>query len=199
MARQTMRQVNDARRGYVAGNLAYDYDRIEREQARREQERRAEVERAEREAAEYRRAREAEEQRRRRVAEKPRHRERQHVSPLLLFGFAALAAMLVSLLMSYTQLTDLSAEVVRKQNELADLKEQHVVLLTKYEKTFDLSTIKEAAEAAGMAKPSASQVYYVDLSEPDNVVIYRHEETNVLTRVFTAVGQNFGSLVEYFK
>ena len=202
MARQTVSQ-SGRRNYYVRGDLAYDYDRLEREQRSREraeQERRLEAERLEREAYVQRR-REAEQNaaRRTRAAEKPIHRERQHVSLAAVAGVLVLAVMAVSLLMSYARLTGISSEIVGKQKELSSLQEEHVALVTQYEKTFDLAAIKAAAEAAGMAKPSSSQVYYVDLSEADNVVIYQQEEPNVLTRVFTAMGNNFGTVVEYFK
>ena len=192
MARRPTRQVNRYSR-YVSGNVAYDYDYLEREQRRR-------AEREEREYAE-RRARETAPRPvpRKRTAEQPKHRERIRVSPLILLGFAVAAAMVVMLLMSYAQLTAVSNDVVTMQRELSTLQEEHVKLVSRYERTFDLAAIKEAAETAGMAKPSASQIYYVDLSAPDNVVLYQHADANVLGRVFTSVGQNVGSLVEYFK
>ena len=50
-----------------------------------------------------------------------------------------------------------------------------------------------------MAKPSASQVYYIDLSEPDSVVIYQQKSPNVLSRVLTSLGNGVCAVVEYFK
>ena len=38
-----------------------------------------------------------------------------------------------------------------------------------HEQAFDLSGVKEAATEAGMSQPSDSQIYYIDLSEPDSV------------------------------
>jgi hypothetical protein len=192
MARRPTRQANSYGR-YVAGNLAYDYDYLERERQRRR-------EREQREYAE-RRARETTprpEPRRKPVAP-PKHRERIHVSPLVLLGFAVTAAMVVVLLMSYAQLAAISNDVVGMKSKLATLEDEHVALVGRYERTFDLSAIKEAAEAAGMAKPSASQIYYVDLSSPDNVVLYQRAEASVLGRAFAALGQNVISVVEYFK
>ena len=190
MARRPTRQLNQR---YVSGNLAYDYDYLEREQRRR----------AEREQREYaaRRAREAAPRPapRRQVVAPPKHRERIRVSNLVVLGFAVAAAMVVVLLMSYAQLTAISGEVVTKQKELTALQEEHVKLVARYERTFDLTSIKEAAEASGMAKPSASQIYYVDLSAPDNVVLYGNGDGNPLKHVFAAVGQNVGTIVEYFK
>ena len=190
MPRRTARQMNQR---YVSGSLAYDYDYLEREQRRRE-------ERERREYAE-RRMRESRPAPRRRTAEQPKQkrRERIRVSNAVVLGFGVAAAMVVVLLMSYAQLSMISREVVHEQKRLSTLQEEHVKLVARYERTFDLTAIKEAAEASGMAKPSASQIYYVDLSAPDNVVLYGNTGGNPLGRVFTAVGQNVGSLVEYFK
>ncbi len=185
MARRPVRQMNPNSR-YVSGDLAYDYDYLERERRRRE----------ERELREYadRRMREApapQPQPRRRTVEAPKHRERLRVSPVVLLGFTAAAVMVVLLLVQH--------HVVRVQRELATLEDEHVALVGRYEKTFDLATVKEAAEAAGMAKPSASQVYYIDLSAPDNVVLYQRAEANVLGRVAASVGRDVVSVLEYFK
>ena len=185
MARRVMRQVNNR---YITGTLAYDYGRLEREERRRR----------EREQREYAERRARERAPRRKVEATPRHRERIRVSPLVVLGFVAAAVMSVMLLMSYAQLTTISNQVVSQQKVLASLEEEHVKLVSKYERTFDLAAIKEAAESAGMAKPSASQIYYIDLSAPDNVVLYQHEKGNVLNRVVTSVGRNVASIVEYF-
>ena len=82
---------------------------------------------------------------------------------------------------------------------VARIRDVFVALLTRYEKTFDLTTIKEAAAAAGMAKPSASQVYYIDLSEADSVVVYQQKSQNVLARALTSLGNGVCAVVEYFK
>lgn len=129
----------------------------------------------------------------------PARRPRERVSAAALVGFLALAAMFALLLTCHAQLTALSSDVVSMQKELSTLEEENVELLSKYEKTFDLSAIKEAAAAAGMNKPSASQIYYIDLSEPDSVVVYRQQEGNVLSRVLTSLGQGVCAVVEYFQ
>ncbi|MBR3560471.1 MAG: hypothetical protein IKN81_02915 [Oscillospiraceae bacterium] len=187
MARRPARQVNQR---YVSGNLAYDYDVLERE--RRREERRQQEERRARERRPAPRRRPPEQQ-------KKKRRERIRVSNAIVVGFAAAAVMIVALLMGYAQLSVISHDVVREQKRLNALEEEHVKLVAQYERTFDLSAIKEAAESSGMAKPSASQIYYVDLSGPDSVVLYGGAADSPLKRVFTAVGQNVWSFVEYFK
>ena len=125
-------------------------------------------------------------------------RERQRVSGVLVLGFAALAAMVVVVLMSYAQLTSISADVVSMQKELKTLDAEHVALLTQYERTFDLATAKAAAVAAGMNKPSSSQINYVDRSGPDSVGPCEEKNDSMISRVFTSLGQGVFSVVEYF-
>lgn len=181
--------------GRVVGDLAYDFDYEEPRTARRTAPRtRIETERRETRRAEPARApRKAAE-----TAARPRVRERQKVSGVLLLGFAALAALVVMVLMSYAQLTSISADVVSMQKELKTLETEHVALLTQYERTFDLTKIKAAAAAAGMNKPSSSQVNYIDLSAPDSVEVFETQNVSVLSRVFTSLGQGVCSVVEYF-
>lgn len=186
MARKTAQNGNYGR---VVGNLAYDFDR-EEQQPRRTAPRRA--------AAPPPRAAEKPAPR---PAPKPvvRLRERERVSPVLVLGLVLLSVMTVALLTGYASLAAVSSDVVAAQKELSALRDENVALLTDYERTFDIDTVKAAAEAAGMSKPSASQIYRVDLSEPDSVVIYQSEDASLLARVFTSLGQSVGSVVEYFR
>ena len=180
MARTSRRQPNSYRGGRVVGNLAYDERYAERRAPRRKSEQREQPRRQEKKAV------------------RPRVRERQRVSGVLVLGFAALAAMVVVVLMSYAQLTSISADVVSMQKELKTLDAEHVALLTQYERTFDLETVKAAAVAAGMNKPSSSQINYIDLSAPDSVELCEAQNVSVLSRVFTSLGQGVFSVVEYF-
>ena len=185
--------------GRVNGNLAYD-PAYEERQRRLRREREYEREH-ERQREEFMRPPQ------RKVQKKaaPVRRQREKVSLGTLCGFMALAAMVALMIMCRAQLTEISA--LRQQQtdmqdcaqEISALEDEHVALLTRYEKTFDLTTIKEAAAAAGMAKPSASQVYYIDLSEPDSVVVYQQKSQNVLSRVLTSLGNGVCAVVEYFK
>ena len=176
--------------GRVSGNRAYDpaYEERRRRQHReyeREHERREEFIRPP--------------QRKVQRSAAPAKRRREKISLGAVCGFLALAAMVTLLILCRAQLTEISANVVSMQKELSALEEEHVSLLTRYEKTFDLATIREAAAAAGMSKPSASQIYYIDLSEADNVVVYQQQSTSVLSKAFSSLGKGVCSVVEYFK
>ena len=127
-----------------------------------------------------------------------RVRERQQVSVGAVAGFAAVLGMMVLVLLSYVQLTVLAADTVALKNQLNTLQTDHAALSAEYEQMFDLATVREAAEAAGMAKPSASQICYLDLSEGDSAVVYQTESPSTLTRVLTSMHHGASAVVEYF-
>lgn len=178
-------------RGYsVDGNLARDMDWEVREHELRH-------------AGEARRYRE--EERRQaaaapkvRPAERVKVRARQHVSVVTVAGFGAVIVMAVMMLMSYIQLTVISADTVALKSELAALDSEHVTLTAQYEQMFDIATVKEVAAAAGMAKPGTSQVCYLDLSGADSAVVYQYEDPSVLSHVLSSLHHGIYSVVEYF-
>lgn len=134
--------------GRVNGNLAYD-PAYEERQRRLRREREYEREH-ERQREEFMRPPQ------RKVQKKaaPVRRQREKVSLGTLCGFMALAAMVALMIMCRAQLTEISAQVVSVQKEISALEDEHVALLTRYEKTFDLTTIKEAAAAAVWPSPA---------------------------------------------
>ena len=125
-------------------------------------------------------------------------RERQGIAYSTVVGCAIALGMAIMVLFNYIQLTALSSETVSLKNDLSQLQTQNVSLTTQYERMFDLSTVKEAAEKAGMTKPSNSQICYVDLSGGDTAVVFRQEEPNMLGKALTSVHHGFYSVVEYF-
>ena len=175
-------------RNAVYGDLAYDLDRELRERELGH-------------AGEMPRARETAvpaAQPKVRSVSRVQVREAQRVSALSVVGFAAAAVLALLVLMSYIQLTALSAETVELKQQLSTLEKENVTLTAQHERMFDLDTVKAAAEAAGMTKPSASQIYYVDLSGGDSAVVYQQEEPGVLSRVLTSLNHGIYAVVEYF-
>lgn len=167
----------------VDGSLAYDLDWAVRE---RELEHAGEMpRRQEREQV--------------RVHEKPKVqvRERQHISPFTVLGTMTAIGMAVLVLLGYIQLTVLSADTVALKKELSALETENLRLTTEYERMFDLATVKEAAEAAGMVKPGSSQICYIDLSEGDSVVVCQQAEPSMLARIWTSLHHGVYAVMEY--
>lgn len=168
----------------VYGNLAYDLERElrERELSHAGEERREAVRPKVKET----------------VVPKTAVRQRQKVSVLSVLGFMAVGAMAVLVLLSNVTLTALSADVVELKNQLSVLDTDHVTLSTQYQRIYDLSSVKEAAEAAGMVKPRASQVYYVDLSGGDSAVAHQKREPSVLSKAAASLSDVVQTVMEYF-
>lgn len=104
-------------------------------------------------------------------------REAGKVSPFAVVGFLSVGVLAVLLLMSCVRLTVISDETVQLRSQLAQLEKEEAKLLTQYELAYDLRQIEEQLTADGtMVKPSSNQMVVLDLSEPDNVVVYDQTE-----------------------
>ena len=102
------------------------------------------------------------------------------------------------LLMGYARLTMVSGEMVGLRSQLTSLQKEHATLSAEYEKVFDMDTIEQAV-GGDMVRPTDDQVVYIDLSEPDTVVVYGEEGGYVLASVLDSVRSFFGGVIEYFR
>ena len=168
----------------IYGSLAYDLDTLARE----------------------RQLEEAGEMPERSGAPQPKAQPRRHPqaqaktrpSPLLVGGIVLVCALVMVLLFGYVQLTMVSNQVVTLKDQLTTLQEEHVALVTEYEKTFDLATVKAAAEEAGMSKPTSGQVQYIDLSGSDTAVVYG-DEPGVVEKAISSIKGGAQFIWEYFR
>ncbi len=101
-------------------------------------------------------------------------RPKESVSILPVLGFAVAAVMAVMILFSYTQLNTIYAETVIVRDELSELQEEGQRLEAQYEEIFDQAALQEAVDNAdvSLSEAGSDQKIYVDLSEPDNAVVY---------------------------
>lgn len=132
------------------------------------------------------------------AAPKVRVRERQYVSKLAVLSVTAIMGLALLVLMNYVQLTLLSSETVKLQSQLEELETENVHLTAQYERMFDMASVKEAAESAGMSKPSGTQMDRLDLSEGDSAVAYRQKEPGLLRRILSSLHGGVYAVVEYF-
>lgn len=149
----------------------------------------------------YRRRRETEAERlsRRRAQAKAAVRPAQRVSFAAVLGFAFVGALMVATLLCYVRINSISRSIVSMKERINVLQVEQVALLTQYEQAFDLSSVKEAAEAAGMTIPSESQIYYIDLPGEDQAVSYTGRDGGLLDRVLTGLSRAMYAAVEYFQ
>lgn len=120
-------------------------------------------------------------------------------SPVLLLGTVLVVGMVIALMLCYVKLTGISDNVSSIKREISALEEDHVALLTAYERTFDLATVKAAAEAAGMSKPSSGQIQYIDLSGADSVEVYAAGGAAALNGFTEKAESLWAYVLEYFR
>lgn len=120
-------------------------------------------------------------------------------SPVLLLGTVLVVGMVIALMLCYVKLTGISDNVSSIKREISALEEEHVALLTAYERTFDLATVKAAAEAAGMSKPSSGQIQYIDLSGADSVEVYAAGGAAGLNGFTEKAESLWAYVLEYFR
>lgn len=120
-------------------------------------------------------------------------------SPVLLLGTVLVVGMVIALMLCYVKLTGISDNVSSIKREISALEEQHIALLTEYERTFDLAAVKAAAEAAGMSKPSSGQIQYIDLSGADSVEIYAAGGAAALNGFTEKAESLWAYVLEYFR
>lgn len=128
-------------------------------------------------------------------------RQQQAVAPFAIIGFLAAAAIAVVLLLGNIQLNSIYADNVKLQKQLTTLETEHADLTAQFELKFDQAKLEAAVAADGtLAKPNSNQSVYIDLSEPDNAVVYGNEKQSTgVDGFFKTVGDLFSSVVEYFR
>ena len=171
------------RRSSTYGSLAYDLDALARERqlddAGRLPERKQRPAQPEIQTAQRRR---------------PAAQAAVRPSPVVVLG-----TLVIALMLCYVKLTGISDNVSSIKREISALEEQHIALLTEYERTFDLAAVKAAAEAAGMSKPSSGQIQYIDLSGADSVEVYAAGGAAALNGFTARVEDIWAYILEYFR
>lgn len=137
---------------------------------------------------------------RERAAARPRVqvREAGRVSLFAVAGFLTAAILAAMVLLSYTQLNSLSDEVVTLRGEYTALKSEEARLIAQYELAFDLKSIETAVTQNGrMVKPQSSQIFYMDLSGSDSVVLF--EEESATATLSQTVQDLWSKVTAYFR
>ncbi|MBR1781415.1 MAG: hypothetical protein IJ751_08460 [Oscillospiraceae bacterium] len=128
---------------------------------------------------------------------KVRVREQQAIAPFAVCGFMAVVAVAIVLLLGYVRLNTVYAETVQLQHQLTQLQSEGANLEAQYEETFDRETLERAVAIDGtLINPTAEQSVYIDLSEPDNAVVYGGGGQSGLART---VGEFLALAVEFFR
>lgn len=120
------------------------------------------------------------------------------VSVFTVLGFLVVGVFAALLLFSYSQYTVVADQVVSLRQELSTLQTENATLTAEYEKVFDMERI-QAAVGGTMVRPSAGQIEYIDLSEPDSVELYADQGSTGLMGVLQGLGDVISEVIEYFR
>ena len=129
----------------------------------------------------------------------PRAKAKTRPNPLIVGGIAVLVSLVIVLMLGYVRLTKITASVSSIKNQISQMETEHVSLLTEYERTYDLATVKKVAEEAGMTKPSGGQVEYIDISSGDSAIVYRTAADDAVHNILTQMKASAGSVLEFFR
>ena len=101
-------------------------------------------------------------------------RPQDEVSFLPAVGLLAAAFMAVMIVLSYSRLDGVYAQTVQARHELTALQQEERTLTAQYEEVFDQAALDAAIAQSDVMLIEAQndQKIYVDLSEPDNAVVY---------------------------
>lgn len=133
---------------------------------------------------------------RRRVMTRPKVklRPRDAIAVDAVVGFIVVALMAMVVLFSYVKLNSVYADSVELRQQLVTLQAEESTLKAEYEEVFNQDVLNKAVKKAGNLKPiSNEQVVYVELSDPDNIVVYDTAgEDNIVERFIQSVRDVFG-------
>ncbi len=187
------RRTGTARPEYVSDNLARKYraQELERELDRSG---RMDFDRVYRPQPETQADRIA----RRRAEAKAERRPAMTVSPALVAGSLAVVGMLMLVLLCHVQMNAISSRIVTMKTEINKLQAANVSLQVAYGRAFDLASVKEQAERAGMEQPGESQIYYISLPGEDRAVSYTGREEDKTSGFFARLVEQVEELLAYF-
>ena len=119
--------------------------------------------------------------------------------PIASVALGAVVAYLAVLVVNcHVQVNEISSDIVSMKQQIEQLEQEQVSLQTRYEQAFDLASVKDAAQSAGMQQPSEGQIYYIDLPGEDQAVVCRSAQSGPLERVYAMFVQRVDAILEYF-
>ncbi len=119
------------------------------------------------------------------------------IAPFTLLGMIVVSCLMILVIFAYVQLFESTSQVSRLRSELSALKEQQMMLQSKYDGKIDLAAAQEYGEGIGLAKPLQEQIVFVNLSGIDRAEIYQQTRTSLLGEIVEAVRESVFGLIEY--
>lgn len=108
-------------------------------------------------------------------------------------------AVLLAILSSYTAITELAYQNSRLRDQIETLEGENKGLQAKKEQMYNLTFVEEYAQnELGMVKMEQSDITYVDLANPETMLVYGDEAASAPVWLSTVAGWLQG-VVEYLR
>lgn len=127
----------------------------------------------------------------------PTRRQKRRQIRLSVAGCLSIIAIVaVYILVCQMRLTQLTAEVYAQTEKLDELTAESVSLASKKTHNLDMKEIEDRAmNDLGMVKMDASQIEYIEITNPDNIVV--SSDSVSLETLFSGLARSFSAVVEY--
>lgn len=105
-----------------------------------------------------------------------RAKEKTHLSAWVVLGFALATALMLLVVYSHVQITELTNQANGVKKQITQLQKESNELRVLKNNMIDLKEIARiATEDLGMVKPTRDQVIYIDLSEGDSATVLKND------------------------
>ena len=113
-------------------------------------------------------------------------------------GFYVVLAVLLMIVYSYVELTELSDSAVKYKAQIKSLKVEETRLINEHESRLSLTSVEEyAVTKLGMVKPEREQIVYLDLSGVDHAVVADNRERDEFGELLDGMYEKISSLLAY--
>lgn len=124
-------------------------------------------------------------------------REPGKIAPFAVLGMLAVCLVAMFLLSQYANLVEVNDQAVELKSKMETLKTEEAKLLTQYELAYDLQAIEMDLLSSGdMVKPQSSQIYNIELTQPDSVEYYQNG--SIGQGIISGIGEIFSAIGTYF-
>ncbi len=126
------------------------------------------------------------------------------MTPMFAVGLVIGTMMIMSIVLSFSEIYQTTSEIAQLENTLAELKDQAAELELKLEEKNDIRVIERiATEELGMVKEDAVQRKYVSLSDGERIDIIEDETSDTGSAasgiLLSSIWSAFGNLFDYFR
>ena len=127
-------------------------------------------------------------------------RERPRISIGYLLCAFAVAAMLVLIVASYAELSELNIKAAQLEEEYVKLQEEYVIIEAAQERAQDLTSLAEYAKTRlGMVKAGNANIVYIDLGEEELIDLPSSAPSGGIRSVLHGFVGFLDTVVEFFR